>query len=42
MIHSQDCKNCKYGYTVKCKSGDEYVCCDSIKKCQQKKKEGEE
>lgn len=42
MIHSEECKHCKYGYTVKCKSGDEYVCCD-LQKCQEeKKKEGAE
>lgn len=39
-ILSDDCKTCKYGYTVKCESGEEYVCCH-MKKCQQeKKKEG--
>lgn len=37
MIHSQDCKKCKYGYTIKCESGDEYIACD-MQKCQQEKK----
>lgn len=39
MIHSEDCKNCKYGYTVKCESGDEYIACD-MQKCQEEKKKG--
>ena len=29
-----------YGYTVKCKSGDEYIACH-MQKCQQEKKEKE-
>jgi hypothetical protein len=37
MILSEDCKKCKYGITVKCKSGDEYICCD-LRKCQEEKK----
>ena len=37
-----DCKNCKWGYTVKCESGEEYICCH-MQKCQEeKKKEGAE
>jgi hypothetical protein len=37
MILSKDCKKCKYGITVKCESGDEYICCD-LQKCQEEKK----
>ena len=39
MIFSDNCKNCIIGYTIKCKSGDEYICCD-LKKCQEEKKKG--
>ena len=39
MIYSEDCKNCKYGYTIKCKNGDEYIACD-MQKCQQEKTKG--
>ena len=43
MIFPDNCKNCITGYTIKCESGKEYICCDSIQKCQQeKKKEGAE
>lgn len=41
MIFFDNCENCIIGYTVKCESGEEYICCDSIQKCQEeKKKEG--
>lgn len=39
MILSDNCKECKYGYMVKCESGEEYVCCH-MQKCQQEKKKG--
>lgn len=42
MIFSDNCKNCIIGYTVKCESGEEYICCDSIQKCQEEKKKGGE
>ena len=38
MIICDDCYKCKYGWTVKCASGDEYVCCDN-QECQEEKKE---
>jgi len=38
MIFPDNCKNCKYGYTVKCESGYEYIACD-MQKCQEEKKE---
>lgn len=40
MIFPDNCKNCIIGYTVKCESGEEYICCDSIQKCQEEKKKG--
>lgn len=39
MILADNCKECKYGYTVKCESGEEYICCH-MQKCQQEKKKG--
>lgn len=40
MILSDNCQKCKYGYTVKCESGDEYICCH-MQKCQEEKKKGD-
>lgn len=40
MIHSEDCQNCMYGITVKCKSGDEFIACDMVKCQEEKKKKG--
>ena len=36
MMLSENCKNCIYGYTVKCESGEEYIVCD-CKECQEEK-----
>lgn len=36
MILYDDCKNCIYGSTVKCESGDEYIVC-SIWTCSEEK-----
>jgi len=33
-----DCKECRYKYTVKCESGNEYIVCDN-QKCQEEKKQ---
>ena len=40
MKLSDNCKNCIIGYTIKCESGEEYIACDSIQKCQAEKKRG--
>ena len=38
MILSEDCKNCIYGYTVKCESGNEYIVCDLVRQeCREEK-----
>lgn len=42
MTLSDNCENCIIGYTVKCESGNEYIVCDSIQKCQEEKKGGAE
>ena len=36
---SENCGNCKYGYTIKCESGNEYICCH-MQKCYEEKKKG--
>ena len=41
MIFADNCEKCKYGYTIKCESGNEYIACDSIQKCQEEKKQKE-
>lgn len=40
MILSEDCKKCMYGYTIKCKNGDEYIACH-MQRCQEEKKQKE-